>query len=68
MLAGKTMNQRDDVVVFAVQVFGNRENALGWLKGARVDDGRTLWSMLDSEDGIREVYEMLVRIDEGIYS
>jgi uncharacterized protein (DUF2384 family) len=68
------MGELDDpdlngVIAFAVQIFGNREKAIWWLNEAdhRLA-GKTPLSVLHSEAGRRTIMNMLVQIDEGIYS
>jgi putative toxin-antitoxin system antitoxin component (TIGR02293 family) len=56
-------------IALAEHVFGDRETALLWLRGA--DDrlgNRTPMSMLQTEAGGRLVEQMLWGIDEGVYS
>jgi hypothetical protein len=57
-----------DVTARAIEVFGNREKALRWLKTpVRSLGDRTPISLLNSPDGITQVQDTLGQVEHGIW-
>ena len=57
-----------DVIARAIEVFGNKEKALGWLRSpvAGIDDKRPL-DIIGTVEGRRRVQDILGRIEHGIF-
>jgi putative toxin-antitoxin system antitoxin component (TIGR02293 family) len=57
------------VIALAESVYGSRERALAWLRHTHPRiDGRSPLSLLTTDTGSRIVEELLVQIDEGIFT
>ena len=57
------------VYALALRVFGNPEKARRWLSKAKTDfNEQTPLSMLRTDLGGRQVEEMLIQIDEGMFA
>jgi len=53
----------------SIQVFGDREKAVHWLKSSIPALGRVSpWSLLDTDIGARNVEDLLGRIEFGVHS
>lgn len=53
----------------AAKTFRNRDDAMGWMHTPkRALGGETPWDYAESEEKIREIEELLERIDHGIFS
>ncbi len=56
------------VLSSAEEVYGGRERALAWLRRPHKGlDGRSPFSLLNTDTGSRIVEEMLIQIDEGMF-
>ncbi|WP_013320270.1 antitoxin Xre/MbcA/ParS toxin-binding domain-containing protein [Gloeothece verrucosa] len=57
------------VLNYAVEVFENSEVAQNWLKRPNKALGEVIpLDLLDTEQGVQQVYELLNRIEYGVYS
>jgi putative toxin-antitoxin system antitoxin component (TIGR02293 family) len=57
------------VLALAERVFGNREKALSWMRQPKKRfEGETPMQLLQTEAGARLVDEMLIQIDEGMFT
>lgn len=57
-----------DITARAIEVFGNREKALRWLRTpVRSLDDQTPLSLLDTSEGVGRVQDTLGRIEHGVW-
>lgn len=62
-------NLPDDILALATRVLGSRSLARSWFQRPAVAlDGRRPSELLSSEEGIRSVRELLLRIEYGVYT
>jgi len=55
------------ILSHAQTVYGSRERALAWLRTPKIE-GRTPLSLLNTDAGSRIVEELLIQIDEGMFT
>jgi len=63
------MNRVARLLVRAIEVLGNKERALRWLKAPRsYFGGKPPLDFADTELGSQEVFNLLGRIEHGVFS